>query len=52
MIEQYKLHESIGQGEYGKVYRATNTVSGQIVALKTTEITKFHQTPKLLELCM
>jgi serine/threonine protein kinase len=24
MIENYILHEQIGQGEYGKVYRATD----------------------------
>ena len=32
--QRYTLHESIGQGGMGQVYRATDRLNGQIVALK------------------
>lgn len=48
----YTLHEQIGQGEYGRVYRATHKLSQEIVAVKSVDIHKFNETPKLLELSM
>ncbi|CAD8183930.1 unnamed protein product [Paramecium pentaurelia] len=52
MIEQYKVHEQIGQGEFGKVYRATNLLTQTVVAIKSVDVAKFNETPKLLELSM
>lgn len=38
-MEGYERTGVLGQGTYGKVYKATNTETGQVVALKKTLLT-------------
>lgn len=38
-MDNYKRTELLGQGTYGKVYKAQNLVTGQLVALKKTILT-------------
>jgi cyclin-dependent kinase len=38
-MQNYKRTELLGQGTYGKVYKAHNLVTGQLVALKKTMLT-------------
>jgi len=49
IVENYVLYESIGAGQYGKVFRAKNTQTNEIVAVKTIPLHKFAQVPKLEE---
>jgi len=49
IVENYILYESIGSGQYGKVYRAKNTKTNETVAVKTVPIDKFKEVPKLEE---
>ena len=51
-MDNYRLHEQIGAGEYGKVFRSTRLSDGLTVAVKVIDVQKFNDTPKLLELCM
>lgn len=37
-IENYILENPIGEGEFGKVYRATNERNGQTVAIKIIRV--------------
>lgn len=37
-IEQYEKLEKIGEGTYGKVYKARDRQTGQLVALKRTRL--------------
>ena len=34
MLEQYRILELIGEGTYGKVFKAQERDSGQVVAIK------------------
>jgi serine/threonine protein kinase len=52
MIENYLLHEQIGQGEYGKVYRATDISTQTTFAVKVVETQKLNENPKLLDLSL
>jgi len=49
IVENYILYESIGSGQYGKVYRAKNTKTNETVAVKSIPIDKFRDVPKLEE---
>ena len=49
IIDNYVLKESIGQGQYGKVYRASHIKSEEIFAVKTIKLEKFKMVPKLHE---
>ena len=49
IVENYILYESIGAGQYGKVFRAKNTKTNETVAVKTVPIDKFKEVPKLEE---
>jgi len=49
IVENYILYESIGAGQYGKVYRAKNTKTNETVAVKTIPLDKFKEVPKLEE---
>ncbi len=49
IVENYILYESIGAGQYGKVFRAKNTKTNETVAVKTIPIDKFKEVPKLEE---
>lgn len=48
-IENYCLEQVIGEGEFGKVYRAVNEKTDQVVAIKVIRIEKFKMSPKLEE---
>lgn len=37
-MEKYEKLEKVGEGTYGKVYKAKDKVSGQLVALKKTRL--------------
>ncbi|KRW99413.1 Protein kinase-like domain [Pseudocohnilembus persalinus] len=51
IIENYCLQESIGEGQYGKVYRAyENKDKSKEYAVKVVKIQKFKENPKLEEL--
>lgn len=49
IIENYKLEEVIGEGQYGKVYKSKNLKTGLNVAVKVVKIQKFKENPKLEE---
>lgn len=37
-VEQYEKLEKVGEGTYGKVYKAKDITTGQLVALKKTRL--------------
>lgn len=39
----------LGEGSYGKVYKARNTIDGQFYAIKQMDMTHFNQDPQLME---
>ena len=49
IIENYSLHEQIGEGEYGKVYRGVDSRNKKEVAAKVINVKKFKEFPKLEE---
>ncbi len=49
IIENYTLHEQIGEGEYGKVYRGVDGRSGKEIAAKVINVKRFKDNPKLEE---
>jgi len=49
VVENYLLYETIGAGQYGKVYRAKNQKNGETVAIKVIPLEKFNNVPKLEE---
>lgn len=52
VIENYVLHEIVGSGSYGKVYRAKNMKNDDTVAIKVIPLDKFKEVPKLTEFTM
>lgn len=49
MIDNYTLNEEIGQGNYGKVFRAKHLKKPGEFAVKIIPLEKFHQNNKLEE---
>jgi len=49
VVENYILYETVGAGQYGKVYRAKNSKNNETVAIKVVPLEKFNQVPKLEE---
>ena len=49
IVENYKLFEEIGTSQYGKVFKALDTKTGEIVAIKVIPLEKFINVPKLEE---
>ena len=49
IIENYQLQEIIGEGQYGKVYKAKDCKNSLQVAIKVVPISKFKENPKLEE---
>lgn len=49
IVENYVLQESVGSGQYGKVYKAKNTKTDEVVAVKVIKLSKFSEVPKLEE---
>jgi len=47
MIDNYTLLQIIGEGNFGKVYRAKNVKSNQEFAIKIIPSDKLHQNSKL-----
>lgn len=41
IIENYALHEPIGEGEYGKVFRGIDSRTKKEVAVKVINVKKF-----------
>jgi serine/threonine protein kinase len=52
IIENYSLHEVLGSGQYGKVYKALNMKNNTLVAIKVVRSDKFRDVPKLEEFTM
>ena len=46
-IENYCLETVIGEGEFGKVYKAINEKTDQTVAIKVIKIEKYKVSPRL-----
>lgn len=46
---RYRLHEVLGQGGMGTVYRSTDTVTGQTVAVKALKPDLFGRDPEMIE---
>ena len=49
MVDNYMLSEVIGNGQYGKVYKAQHVKNGSIVAVKSIPLEKIASQPKLRE---
>ena len=49
IIENYTLYEIIGEGAYGKVYRAINKNDSREYAVKVIEVRRFKKNKKLDE---
>jgi serine/threonine protein kinase len=49
IVDNYTLTEVIGQGQYGKVYRATHVDTKMNVAVKCIRVEKFREVNKLTE---
>ena len=52
LVENYSLLDTVGQGQYGKVYKALNIKTNQIFAVKVVKAEKFNSVPKLEEFTM
>ena len=47
IIDNYTLFEIVGEGAYGKVYRAVNKLDKKEYAVKVIEAKKFYADKKL-----
>lgn len=43
ILRQYKVMDKLGQGGFGKVYRAQHIATGQLVAIKYIDITEYSK---------
>lgn len=46
-VEKYLLYDKIGEGQYGKVYKSTNSETGEEVAIKVVSAGQLEKQPKL-----
>ncbi|CAD8082614.1 unnamed protein product [Paramecium sonneborni] len=51
-IDKYTLLTQIGQGQYGKVYKANKHNTQEFYAIKVIKLTRFKQLPKLTQFTM
>jgi serine/threonine-protein kinase ULK/ATG1 len=51
-IDEYALHEEIGHGQYGKVYKAHKTRTNELAAIKVVPSHLFREDEKLEEFTM
>ncbi|CAD8171688.1 unnamed protein product [Paramecium octaurelia] len=51
-IDKYTLLNQIGQGQYGKVYKANKHNTQEYYAIKVIKLTRFKQLPKLTQFTM
>ena len=49
VVDNFMLAEEIGSGQYGKVYRAKHTKTGESFAIKCISLEKYRKVPKLDE---
>lgn len=49
IIDNYSLNEPIGEGVYGKVYKAVHIKNKQEYAVKVVPVQRFKDNPKLEE---
>jgi serine/threonine protein kinase len=49
IIESYALQDIIGEGMYGKVYKAVHLKTKEEFAVKVIPVKKFQENPKLEE---
>ena len=49
VVDNIALHEIIGSGQYGKVYKGQSLKTKEIFAVKSIGIEKFRRVPKLDE---
>ncbi|KAI3993749.1 hypothetical protein MKX01_002762 [Papaver californicum] len=42
-MEKYHKLEKVGEGTYGKVYKAIDKTTGQIIALKKTRLSMYEE---------
>lgn len=47
IVGNYTLISTVGEGQYGKVFRATHMETKKEVAIKSIPITKFEELSKL-----
>lgn len=47
IIDNYSLNEQIGEGVYGKVYKAVHIKNKQEFAVKVVSVQRFKDNPKL-----
>lgn len=47
LVENYLLHETVGKGVYGQVYRATHQKNQGTFAVKVIPKASFRSNPKL-----
>ena len=52
IVENYILQDVIGSGQYGKVHKARNMKTNEVVAVKVVRLDKFREVPKLEEFTM
>ena len=49
IVDKYILKEEIGKGSYGNVYKGQHLKTNAIFAIKSINVSKFIEVPKLNE---